>query len=87
MTATQTAGQTRYIAKCRNGHRASFIGSMPDRYGFGSIRNCKDCGTMLKPKAVKGTYSEQARCDARCTGSESTECSCSCEGLMHGADL
>ncbi len=87
-TTIAAATQTRYIAKCRNGHYVSFLSSVaPDRHGFGRNRNCPECGGMTRPKAVKGTYSEQVHCDARCTGSASTKCSCSCGGLLHGADL
>lgn len=46
------------------------------------------CGTFghkaFKLKAVKGTYSKDHKCDARCLNAKGNDCTCSCGGANHG---
>jgi hypothetical protein len=45
---------------------------------------CPDHGAF-KLKYGKGRYSENRKCDARCTNATGPSCDCSCGGANHGA--
>ena len=48
---------------------------------------CPKCGCNLpKGGQVQGHYSEQRKCDARCTGAKGHNCECQCGGKNHGID-
>ena len=42
-------------------------------------------GNIRSGKRVKGTYSADVPCDARCTNAKGHLCTCSCGGANHGA--
>lgn len=52
------------------------------------IGDCRTCGkrVSLIAKQVLGRYSEERKCDARCTSAKGHNCECQCGGKMHGAD-
>lgn len=48
---------------------------------------CRSCGrTLVTWAVVKGRYSENRACDARCTGASGHNCECQCGGRNHGSD-
>ncbi len=47
------------------------------------LRIC-ECGLSQAGERVFGKLSTVKQCDARCMGSTSGKCECSCEGVNHG---
>jgi hypothetical protein len=45
---------------------------------------CRKCGVSRVAKAVRGVYSAQHECSAKCMSSTGTVCECSCAGRNHG---
>jgi hypothetical protein len=45
---------------------------------------CPDGHFPFRMKAVKGTYSPDHKCDARCLNAKGHDCTCSCGGMNHG---
>lgn len=45
---------------------------------------CPNRHKVFPLKAVKGTYSPDHKCDARCLNAKGHDCTCSCGGMNHG---
>lgn len=48
---------------------------------------CRSCGMARLAAPVRGTYSAKHVCNAKCLGSTSGKCECSCGGKNHGASF
>lgn len=51
----------------------------------GHFARCSNGHKFFPVKAIKGTYSKDHKCDARCLNAKGVECTCSCGGANHGA--
>jgi hypothetical protein len=54
---------------------------LPNR---GVFSRCTNKHRVFLLKQIKGTYSEDHKCDARCLNARGNECTCSCGGANHG---
>lgn len=97
----KTPAFQRYIVKCHcktissallvgNPAVEPAIGPMPIGVVYYSRRGslmvaCRACGRGLFAKLVRGKYSAQHQCSAKCMSSHGTVCECSCAGKNHGA--
>lgn len=55
-------------------------------HGNGSlILDCRKCGQPKYAKSVRGSFSADHVCSAKCMASTGTSCECSCSGRNHGA--
>jgi hypothetical protein len=50
----------------------------------GFFARCSNRHKFFAVKAVKGTYSPDHKCDARCLNAKGWSCTCSCGGANHG---
>lgn len=50
----------------------------------GVFARCPDRHKFFPLKQIKGTYSKDHKCDARCMNAKGHECTCSCGGANHG---
>lgn len=50
----------------------------------GVFARCPDRHKFFPLKEIKGTYSADHKCDARCMNAKGHECTCSCGGANHG---
>lgn len=48
------------------------------------LARCPDRHKVFALKQIKGTYSKDHKCDARCLNAKGHECTCSCGGANHG---
>lgn len=61
------------------------VNENPSTYKIrGFILRVCECGLTQAGVAVEGKLSTVKQCDARCMGSTSGKCECSCEGMNHG---
>jgi hypothetical protein len=67
-----------YITRCGGGKPTEYGGDV--EFGI-----CSTCHKMMSFGALKGYYSEQHICDARCMASRGPNCECSCGGKNHGS--
>jgi hypothetical protein len=51
----------------------------------GYFARCPNNHKFFVLKQIKGTYSPDHKCDARCLNAKGPECTCSCGGANHGA--
>lgn len=50
-----------------------------------STRKCPTCGSIfIKSQPIKGHYSKDHKCDARCENATGPNCECQCGGENHG---
>jgi hypothetical protein len=54
------------------------------RWNNSWLARCSNGHKWFVCKAVKGTYSENHKCDARCLNAKGNDCTCSCGGANHG---
>jgi hypothetical protein len=54
---------------------------LPDGHVFA---RCSNRHKVFPLKQIKGTYSPDHKCDARCLNARGHECTCSCGGVNHG---
>jgi hypothetical protein len=54
------------------------------RWNNSFLARCSNGHKWFVCKAVKGTYSENHKCDARCLNAKGNDCTCSCGGANHG---
>jgi hypothetical protein len=60
-------------------------GGAPMRVGNnGVFARCTNGHKVFMLRQIKGTYSEDHKCDSRCLNAKGHECTCSCGGLNHG---
>lgn len=60
-------------------------GGAPMRVGNnGVFARCTNGHKVFMLRQIKGTYSEDHKCDARCLNAKGHDCTCSCGGLNHG---
>jgi hypothetical protein len=58
---------------------------LPHRVGNnGLFARCPNRHKVFVLKQIKGTYSKDHKCDARCLEAKGHKCTCSCGGLNHG---
>jgi hypothetical protein len=58
---------------------------MPYRVGNnGHFARCPNRHKVFVLKGIKGTYSAEHKCDARCLNAKGHSCTCSCGGMNHG---
>lgn len=50
----------------------------------GFFARCPERHKVFMLKAIKGTYSPDHKCDARCLNAKGHTCTCSCGGANHG---
>lgn len=50
----------------------------------GFFSRCPNRHKFFPLKAIKGTYSKDHKCDARCLNAKGHNCTCSCGGANHG---
>jgi len=50
----------------------------------GHFARCTNGHRFFPLKAIKGTYSKDHKCDARCLNAKGNDCTCSCGGMNHG---
>lgn len=54
------------------------------RVNNGHVARCANGHKVFPLKRVKGTYSKDHKCDARCLNAKGHDCTCSCGGMNHG---
>ena len=60
-------------------------GGAPKRVGnYGVCARCPSNHKVFPLFQIKGTYSKDHKCDARCLNAKGHNCTCSCGGLNHG---
>jgi hypothetical protein len=65
--------------------KAVTAGSGPHRVpNYGVFARCPDRHKVFPLRQIKGTYSKDHKCDARCLNAKGHECTCSCGGMNHG---
>ncbi len=58
---------------------------VPYRVGnWGIFARCDKGHKVFRLKQIKGTYSADHKCDARCLNAKGNSCTCSCGGMNHG---
>lgn len=50
----------------------------------GYLARCNNRHRVFRLKRIKGTFSKDHQCDARCLNAKGSECTCSCGGVNHG---
>lgn len=50
----------------------------------GFFARCTNRHKVFVLKSIKGTYSKDHKCDARCLNARGHKCTCSCGGMNHG---
>lgn len=45
---------------------------------------CVKCNRMMDFGALRGSYNEDVKCNAKCSGARGHDCVCSCGGKNHG---
>lgn len=50
----------------------------------GYLARCNNRHRVFPLKRIKGTFSKDHQCDARCLNAKGSECTCSCGGVNHG---
>lgn len=61
--------------------KAGRVYRVPER---GIFSRCNRNHKVFPLKQIKGTYSEDHKCDSRCLNAKGNECTCSCGGANHG---
>lgn len=60
------------------------ISGMAYRTQSGVFARCNQRHRVFLLKPIKGTYSEEHKCDSRCLTAKGWKCTCSCGGANHG---
>lgn len=72
--------------KVADDFRGVKAGMAPVRVGNGHVfGRCTNGHKFFRLNPIKGTYSPDHKCDARCLNAKGHNCTCSCGGANHGA--